>query len=128
MPCLNPQSQGPTPEITGQGDLFLVVSSDVIGKEADIGRILMKGFIETILTSRMLPKAMFFMNAGARLTTGDGEFLPLLKRLHEAGVEIYTCGTCLKYYGLEDGLSVGYRGSTGQLLELMQMHETVWIG
>ena len=33
------------------------------------------------------------------------------------GVEIFSCGTCLKYYNLESELKVGYRGATNHIVE-----------
>ena len=107
--------------------LFIVVTSDVIGRDADIGRVLMKGFFETMKASGSLPRAMFFMNAAVRLTTVDEEFVPLLKSIAECGVEVFSCGTCLKHYGLEEALKVGYRGSTAQVIEGIRDSRTVWI-
>ncbi len=107
--------------------LFIVVTSDVMGKDADIGRVLMKGFFETMKSTGELPRTIFFMNAGIMLTTTDDEFVPILKGIEEAGVEIYSCGTCLKHYGLEDKLRVGHRGSTGQVIEGIKDMKAVWI-
>jgi selenium metabolism protein YedF len=109
------------------GGLFVVVTSDVMGREADIGRVLMKGFFETMKAMGALPRAIFFMNSAVRLTTTDEEFVPLIKGIQDEGVEIYSCGTCLKHYGLEDGLRVGYRGSTGQVIEGIKDSRVVWI-
>lgn len=108
-------------------NLFIVVTSDVMGKDSDIGRVLMKGFFETMKSIGELPHTVFFMNKAVMLTTTDEEFVPLLNSIKEAGVEIYSCGTCLKHYGLEDKLQVGHRGSTGQVIENMTDMKTVWI-
>ncbi len=108
-------------------DLFIVVTSDVMGKDSDIGRVLMKGFFETMKSTGEFPHTVFFMNKGVMLTTTDEEFVSILKGINEAGVEIYSCGTCLKHYGLEDRLQVGHRGSTGQVIEGMKDMKTVWI-
>ena len=42
-----------------------------------------------------------------KLTTEDSESLEDLKKMEEEGVEILTCGTCLKHYGLMEKLMVG---------------------
>ncbi len=107
--------------------LFIVVTSDVMGKDPDIGRVLMKGFFETMKSMGEFPRTIFFMNAGVKLTTTDEEFVSTLKSIEDAGVEIFSCGTCLKHYGIEDGLRVGHRGSTGQVIEGMNDMRTVWI-
>jgi hypothetical protein len=45
------------------------------------------------------------------------------------GVEIFSCGTCLKYFGLESSLKVGYRGTTNHIVEGMKdFKKTIWIG
>jgi hypothetical protein len=44
------------------------------------------------------------------------------------GVEVYSCGTCLKHYGLEDALKVGRRGSTDLVVGgLREFQKVVWI-
>ncbi|MFZ6017027.1 MAG: hypothetical protein ACOYU0_05360 [Nitrospirota bacterium] len=44
------------------------------------------------------------------------------------GVEIYSCGTCLRYYNLELELKVGHRGSTGLIVEgIKDFKKVVWI-
>ncbi|MEJ2313659.1 MAG: sulfurtransferase-like selenium metabolism protein YedF [Nitrospirota bacterium] len=128
MGCENPAGAGSgyAGKVETEG-LFIVVTSDVMGREADIGRVLMKGFFETMKAMGALPKAIFFMNSAVRLTTTDEEFVPLLKGIQEAGVEIYSCGTCLKHYGLEERLGVGHRGSTGQVIEGIRDSRVVWI-
>ena len=107
--------------------LFIVITSDVMGKDEDLGRELMKGFFETIKSTGELPDVIFLMNAGVRLTTTDEELVPLLKGIQDAGVEVYSCGMCLKHYGLEDALRVGHRGSTGQVIEGIKDARVVWI-
>lgn len=69
------------------------------------------------------------LNAGVKLTTLNEEIFPTLKELESMGVEIFTCGTCLKYYNLESELKVGYRGTTGKIIEGMKdFKNTIWIG
>lgn len=128
MGCDNPtQAASNNAGESSTEGLFIVVTSDVMGREADIGRVLMKGFFETMKDMGALPQAIFFMNSAVRLTTTDEEFVPLLKGIQDSGVEIYSCGTCLKHYGLEDRLRVGHRGSTGQVIEGIKDSKAVWI-
>jgi len=76
-----------------------------------------------------VPNTMFFVNTGVRLTTVNEETVALLKGFDAMGVEIFTCGTCLKYFGLESELKVGFRGGTTNILEGMSdCKKTVWIG
>lgn len=112
-----------------QKNLLLIISSDTIGKDEALGRILMKAFFETMLSIDELPQMIFLMNTAVKLSTIDEEFIQILKKIEEKGVEIFTCGTCLKYYNLEDKLKVGFRGTTNHFVEgIFDFKKTVWIG
>ena len=74
-----------------------VISSNVMGNGDDeLGKILIKGFIYALSQMETHPD-----------TTEDSESLEDLKKMEEEGVEILTCGTCLKHYGLMEKLMVG---------------------
>lgn len=110
-------------------DLLLIVGTDTMGKEEELGKVLMKAYFETMKTYRQLPQMIFFLNAGVRLTTINDKTVPVLKDIETMGVEIYSCGTCLKYYNLESQLQVGKRGTTNHIVEGMKdFSKTVWVG
>lgn len=110
-------------------DLLLIVGTDTMGKDENLGKILIKAFFETMKVTKELPHTIFFLNAGVKLTTTDEELVPILKELETIGVEIFTCGTCLKYFNLESELKVGYRGTTNHIVEgIKDFNKTVWIG
>jgi selenium metabolism protein YedF len=117
----------PGPGNTGKR-LMLIIGTDVLGKEEAIGKVLVKGFFETMKAYKQLPHTMFFLNAGVKLTTVNQEIVPTLKEIEAMGVEIYSCGTCLKHYDLESSLQVGHRGATNQIVEgLQDFDKVVWI-
>ncbi|MDI6889629.1 MAG: sulfurtransferase-like selenium metabolism protein YedF [Thermodesulfovibrionales bacterium] len=125
--CEVPQKETKPKET--ERDLFLLVATDTMGKDEELGRILMKGFFETMKVTKEIPHTIFFLNAGIRLTTLNEESIQILKELESMGVEIFTCGTCLKYYNLESELKVGYRGTTDKIIEgVKDFKNTVWIG
>lgn len=108
--------------------LLLIMGTDVLGKEEAIGKVLVKGFFETMKVHKQLPHTIFFLNAGVKLTTVNQEIVPILKEIETMGVEIYSCGTCLKYYDLESSLKVGRRGTTNQIVEgLQDFDKVVWL-
>jgi selenium metabolism protein YedF len=110
-------------------DILMVVGSDVIGKEEALGKVLMKSLFETMKVTKELPHTIFFLNAGVKLTTVDEEMVMILNDFEQMGVEIFSCGTCLKHYGLESEMKVGYRGSSYNVVEGMKdFKKTVWIG
>jgi selenium metabolism protein YedF len=110
-------------------DILVIIASDTMGKVEELGIILMKGYFETMRVTKELPHTIIFLNAGVKLTTVSEEFIPLLKEIESMGVEIFTCGTCLKYFGLESELKVGYRGTTNHIVEGMKdFNKTIWVG
>lgn len=116
-------------EKTEEKDILLIVGTDALGKEEGLGKILMKGFFETMKVTKEIPHTIFFLNAGVKLTTTDTEIIPILKDIEAMGVEIYSCGTCLKHYNLEPELKVGHRGTTNHIVEgIKDFKKTVWIG
>ena len=85
-----------------------VISSNVMGNGDDeLGKILIKGFIYALSQMDTHLDTILFYNGGAKLTTEGSESIEDLKKMEEEGVEILTCGTCLKHYGLMDKLMVG---------------------
>ncbi len=110
-------------------EILLIIGSDVMGKEEELGKILMKAFFETMKVTKEIPHTIFFLNAGIKLTTTNENIIPILKELESMGVEIFSCGACLKHYNLESKLKVGYRGTTNHIVEGMKdFKKTVWIG
>lgn len=110
-------------------DILLIIGSDVMGKEDDLGKILMKAFFETMKVTKEIPHTIFFLNAGVKLTTINEEIIPILKDIEAMGVEIFSCGTCLKHYNLESDLKIGYRGTSNHIVEgIKDFKKTVWIG
>ncbi len=86
----------------------MLITSDRLGDGDDeLGRLLMKNFIISLLELDQLPDRMFFLNSGALLTTEGSEALEALEALGNRGVEILTCGVCLDFYHRKDKLKAG---------------------
>src|SRR5208283_5502300 len=132
LTCEVPAAQsGPSPVPAHEGsekDLLLIIGSDAIGKDETLGKILMKGFFETMRATNEIPHTIFYINAGVKLTTSDEDIIIILKDIEKTGAEIFSCGTCLKHYNLENVLKVGHRGTTNHIVEGIQdFNKTVWI-
>ncbi len=101
------------------GPTTVVFSSDCMGRGDDeLGHILMKAFVFSITQMDPLPDRLIFYNYGVKLTTAGSPVLEDLKRLSQAGLEIFSCGTCLKHLGLEDQLQVGEVSNMYDILEM----------
>ncbi len=92
----------------------LLITSDRLGDgPEELGRLLMKNMIHTLLETEHLPTRMLFLNSGVRLTTEGSDVIEALNKLAGMGVEIYSCGLCLDFFGCKDRLKAG--GTTNML-------------
>ncbi len=94
--------------IKNSGEKVVVIKSEFMGDgDKELGKVLIKGFIYALSQQDELPQTMLFYNGGAKITSEGSESIEDLKALEEKGVKIFTCGTCLNYYGLTEKLCVG---------------------
>ena len=92
----------------GMGPRVVAVPSQVMGHGDDeLGDVLIKAFTFALTQQDDLPDTVLFYNGGVKLTCEGSPVLDDLRKLADAGVEILSCGTCLKHYGIEEQLAVG---------------------
>ena len=109
--------------------LALLVVSDRIGPEPDLGELLLRSFLGTLAQAGSKPARMLFLNRGVHLTTEGSSALEVLQDLAAAGVEIFSCGTCLEYFGKKDKVRVGRVASMYDTVEtLTGAFRTVTVG
>ena len=93
---------------TSKSSDVVMVTTDRFGTGDEmLGQILMKAFLNTLWDTEPKPARIMFINDGVRLTTEGSEVLETLDLLEKEGVEIFSCGTCLEFYGLKTKLKVG---------------------
>jgi selenium metabolism protein YedF len=91
-----------------EGDTVLLFASDRLGDgPEELGRLLMKNFIITLLDVAGAPDRLLFVNSGVLLTTEGSEVLEALEALGDRGVEVLSCGLCLDFFHRKDRLRVG---------------------
>ncbi len=101
-------------------NLVIIVGKDTMGEgERELGEILMKSYFYALSEAEPYPKAIIFINSGVKLTTMNLQVIEYLKKLHEMGTEILSCGTCLDYYGLKDMLQIGEISNMYTIVEFM---------
>lgn len=105
-------------------NIVVAFSSNKMGEGNDeLGATLMKGFIYALSQEEQLPSTLLFYNSGVKLTTEASPVIEDLKSLEAQGVEIYSCGTCLNFYGLTDQLQVGSVTNMYDIVEKMTQAE-----
>ncbi len=88
--------------------LVIVLSSDRLGRGNDeLGEVLMRSFVHTLLTLEPRPAKIIFYNTGVRLASRGSALIDDLKQLEAAGVELFVCGTCVNYFELKEQLGAG---------------------
>lgn len=93
---------------TTSGDRVLLITSNQLGDGSEeLGYLLMKNFIFTLLETPQQPDRILFLNSGVLLATEGAETVEALKQLEERGVELLACGVCLDYFKKKDQLAVG---------------------
>ncbi len=95
-------------DIRKGGGRTLLITSDRLGDgQPELGALLMKNFIHTLLETKELPSDIFFMNSGVVLAIEGSESYEALEKLHGMGVGIFSCGLCLDFMGIKDKKRVG---------------------
>lgn len=88
--------------------LVIVLSSDRLGRGNDeLGEVLMRSFVHTLLTLEPRPATIILYNTGVRLATRESAVVDDLRQLEAAGVELFVCGTCVNYFELKEQLGTG---------------------
>lgn len=96
----------------------MFIKHDAIG-EGELGVKLLAGFMATLENLPNLPSKIIFVNRGVFCTTTDGAVCQSLKKLQSLGVKIYSCGTCLDFFGTRAELKVGEVGNAKDTLEAL---------
>ncbi len=103
-----------------QGPAAAVIASDIMGSGSDeLGAILMKSFIHTLIDIDPRPDILIFLNNGVKLAVSGSEVLDDLEDLSGKGVDILVCGTCLGFFDIKDKLAVGRVSNMYEIAETM---------
>lgn len=121
------KEEAQAPVVCGcERNTVVAVTSATMGSGSEeLGKLLMKGFIYALSQQETLPKAILFYNGGASIPTEGSVSLEDLKAMEAQGVEIYTCGTCLDFYGLKDKLAVGSVTNMYSIVELLSQADHI---
>lgn len=92
----------------GSGPTVVLISSDRLGDgPEELGRLLMKNYLITLLELTEVPDRLLFVNTGVLLTTEGSEVVEALEKLGNRGSEVLSCGVCLDFFECRDKLRAG---------------------
>lgn len=103
----------------------VVITSDSLGSNKELGKILMKSFIFALTKQDAFPETIIFYNEGIHITTTDNDTLNDLKFLESEGTEIVSCGTCLDFFKKKEELKIGSITNMYDIVERMERAEKV---
>lgn len=102
------------------GPLVVVIGENRMGRGSDeLGYILIRSFIHTVLSLDPLPATMIFFNTGVKLTVKDSDVLDDLKELEAKGVKFLVCGTCVNFFDITKDVAVGTISNMYDIAETM---------
>ncbi len=91
-----------------ESNLVYIISSDSMGRGSEeLGWGLLQTYVGTIEQVDPLPSHIILYNGGVKLAATDNKGLEALQNLEKKGVEIWSCGTCLEFFHLEEDRKVG---------------------
>jgi len=98
----------------------IAVNNDKMGFGPDeLGRMLIKAFINTIGEAPSLPGVIAFYNNGVYLAVEGSPVIDSLMELQSRGVKILVCGTCLDYFDEIGQLKVGTVSNMYDIIEAL---------
>ena len=104
----------------------LFVNSDRIGRgDHDLGGKLMNAFFYALVRAENKPDAVVFMNSGVRLACKGAAALDDIRLLASDGIKVYSCGTCLDFFGIKGKLVAGEIGNMNDSVAMMMAADEV---
>ena len=93
---------------TKKNDTVILITGEDFGTGDEIPRKkLMKSFLETLCDSEAKPAKIILMNSAVKLAAQGSDVLEALLSLEGNGVQVFSCGTCVDYYQLNNVLRAG---------------------
>lgn len=89
-------------------DYAVVVKSLTMGDgDPELGRMLLRAFINSLTEADRLPSTIVLYNDGVRIALEGSDTAATLQELEQRGVSVLVCGTCVDFYGLKQSIAVG---------------------
>lgn len=94
---------------------ILVLKSEFMGEDPEIGTNLMQACIHTLCDIDNIPKTIILYNSAVKLFEKSENIYNDFKNLEQMGVEIISCGACITHFGIEKNI-----GSITNMYEILQ--------
>ena len=116
----------PDTQINKNNNYVVCIKSSTMGNGSEeLGEILMKAFINTLIDSEELPSHIIFYNSGAQLVITDSGVVESLKQLSKSGIKIIVCGACVDYFGIKEKLEIGIISNMFDIISILSKADKV---
>jgi intracellular sulfur oxidation DsrE/DsrF family protein len=102
-----------------QKEVLLVGQAALGSSNEELGGLLLANFLRQLADRPDRPDHIVFWNTGVRAVVGGSPHIAHLRRLHELGVDILACRTCLEYLDLEEKVVVGRISNMAEIKEIL---------
>ena len=97
-------------------DTVIVLKNDQMGHgDRELGQKLLATYLRKLGRANKAAVIVLY-NAGVKLATKDSFVAPELRLLHENGVDILPCGTCVEHFGIGDRLLIDRVSNMDEIL------------
>lgn len=107
------------------GQVYLITQDTLGHGSPELGAVLIKAFMTTLLEVKPAPSAILMLNSGVKLAVKGSPVIDQLTTLAGRGVTIFACGTCLDYYQCKAELAVGEVTNMYTIVETVSQNKTV---
>lgn len=98
-------------------DNVIILNHDQMGHgDPELGQKLLNSFLGE-MSRRDGLTAIVLYNSGVKLLAKGSPFAPMFAQLIENGIDVFPCGTCVGYYGIELG--------TGEVSDMPTIARTI---
>jgi len=89
-------------------DFVILLNSESMGSGNDeLGKILLRSFLNTLIKQEQLPTHIILYNTGVLLAINETDTANSLNELEQLGVEVILCGTCCDFFQIKEKIKAG---------------------
>lgn len=105
--------------------VVLALGQDGMGHgDAELGKRILGTFLRKAIAIKGLTAIVMF-NAGVKLAASNSPVLTELILLHDQGIDIRPCGTCVDAFGIRDQIAIGGVSNMDEIIDEMSKADKV---
>jgi len=98
---------------------ILIKSNSMGSGNDDLGKILIRGFLNSLIKQEQLPTHIILYNAGVLLAVKDSDTAVSMLEMEQKGVQIVLCGTCVDFFQIKEQIAAGEISNMAYITSLL---------